>query len=183
MRTITIDINGAADIRVDGMLLVNGEVAGRPRMQDAPVPQGPPTNTGGTGGAAVMPPVTSNDFIRHDTPREVAIAATCHEAHRQYCRTLSDVSVPMWTDATGEERANLITLVRAIEDGSATTPEDVHARWCAEKKDQGWTYGPQKSLVAKTHPNLVEYAQLTPAQRTKDRLFFAIASALLAPST
>ncbi len=51
----------------------------------------------------------------------------------------------------------------------------------AEKIDAGWVYGPQKSEVAKTHPCLVSYDQLPPVQRKKDRLFFAIATALLAP--
>jgi hypothetical protein len=53
-------------------------------------------------------------------------------------------------------------------------------RWCAQKENDGWVYGPQKDAVAKTHPCLVPYEQLSADQRKKDRLFFAIVPAVLA---
>jgi hypothetical protein len=41
----------------------------------------------------------------------------------------------------------------------------------------GWTPGP-KDPVAKTHPNLRDYNELSQEQRDKDRLFLAIVTTL-----
>ena len=45
--------------------------------------------------------------------------------------------------------------------------------------EQGWSYGPVHDPVAKLHPNMVPYDQLTPEQRQKDALFLAVVRALL----
>lgn len=159
MRTITIDVNGDADVKVDG-IPVNTRVASQV--------------------AAVLDTADeADDSIRHDTPLEVKIAAACHEANRQYCRMLGDNSQVPWGRAPGWQQASAIDGVRGIVDGRVKTPADSHAQWMAEKLDQGWSYGPQKSEVAKTHPCLVPYAELPADQRKKDLIFFTLATALL----
>lgn len=154
MRTISIEITGDATVTIDGTLL------------GSTVPRQPAIDV-------------AEDALRHDTPIEVVIAATCHEANRQYARSLGDLSMKPWSQCPGWMQATNIEGVRAIRDGRVKTPADSHEAWRALKIDQGWKYGPEKSEVNKTNPNLVPYAELHPEQRRKDLIFFTLASALL----
>jgi hypothetical protein len=43
-----------------------------------------------------------------------------------------------------------------------------HDRWCAERRRQGWTYGPTKDVAARRHPDLVAWADLSEPVREKD---------------
>jgi hypothetical protein len=121
----------------------------------------------------------TDESIRHDTPEEVAIAAACHEANRQYCRSMGDYSQQPWSEAPGLVRASVIEGVRNIRDGLITKPEEAHARWMASYLDLGWVYGPEKSYVHKTHPNLRPFTDLSAAEQRKDTIFFTLASVLL----
>lgn len=161
MRTITIHVNGDAEVLVNGQPLAAAVAAAVASAPDAPVPD------------------VADESLRHDTPREVAIAATCHEANRQYCRMLGDFTQKPWSEAPGWQKASAIAGVRAIESGAVTRPEQSHESWSKQKVDDGWVYGPQKSEVEKTHPCLVPFDKLPPEQRLKDSIFFTLASALL----
>jgi hypothetical protein len=44
-----------------------------------------------------------------------------------------------------------------------------HLGWCAERRDNGWTYAKERNNERKQHPLLVDWAQLTEADREKDR--------------
>jgi hypothetical protein len=172
VRSYSIEVDGGVIATIDGVpldaVLAQAKLARASADQMAPL--------------ALDDQSDQNDeTIRHDTPLEEVIAATCHEANRQYCRSLGDVSQLAWKDAPGWQRASAIEGVRGIRDGRIKTPADSHNAWMAQKVDDGWVYGPEKSAVAKTHPCLVPYAQLGPDQRRKDLLFFAIATALLTP--
>ena len=50
--------------------------------------------------------------------------------------------------------------------------------WTQNKINDGWTYGPIKDAVNKTHPCLVPFNQLEPAQQAKDFIFKAVVNAL-----
>jgi hypothetical protein len=58
-------------------------------------------------------------------------------------------------------------------------PEDSHNSWLAEKRRDGWVYGPVKNPKAKQHPCCVPYEDLTEEQKRNDVLFLAVARALL----
>lgn len=45
-----------------------------------------------------------------------------------------------------------------------------HANWCDHKLKEGWTYGLVKDSEDKTHPCLVQYAELPEAQKKKDEV-------------
>lgn len=107
------------------------------------------------------------------------VAAVCHDANRMYCFTIGDTSQPDWMQAPEWQRESAIKGVEAIAEGRTTRPEQSHESWSAEKIAAGWTYGPTKDPIAKTHHCLVPFADLPPEQQTKDHLFFAIASTLL----
>jgi hypothetical protein len=49
-----------------------------------------------------------------------------------------------------------------------TTSEESHQNWMAEKRFQGWTYGPVKDFDKKTHPNLVDFVDLPDVEKMKD---------------
>lgn len=108
------------------------------------------------------------------------VAFVCHETNRAYCTTLGDDSQRPWQDAPGWQQESARAGVRGIHEGRIKTPMDSHASWSDEKIADGWTFGVTKDPIAKTHPCLVPFAQLPPAQQAKDRLFFAVATALLA---
>ena len=44
-----------------------------------------------------------------------------------------------------------------------------HARWVAERRRSGWTYGPRRDNSARRHPALLPWAELPEEQREKDR--------------
>ena len=47
--------------------------------------------------------------------------------------------------------------------------ENTHNMWAAQRLAQGWTYGPERNDAAKTHPDLVPYAELPEGEKEYDR--------------
>jgi len=47
--------------------------------------------------------------------------------------------------------------------------KNTHEVWSAGKLAEGWTYGEELSTDKKTHPSLVEYEELSEAQKDYDR--------------
>jgi hypothetical protein len=107
------------------------------------------------------------------------IAEVCHEANRALCRAFGDDSQKPWAEAPENIKASAVDGVRLYHQKPDTTPEDSHRNWCEFKVADGWTYGPEKDMDAKTHPCLVPYDGLPPEQRAKDYVFGAIAKQLL----
>lgn len=74
---------------------------------------------------------------------------------------------------------------RRVPQGEATGPvvaeftaEEVelmagmeHQRWCADRRLNGWQYGPTRSNTARLHPNLLPWDQLPVSERQYDREF------------
>lgn len=101
-------------------------------------------------------------------------ARICHEVNRAYCFTLGDATQTHWINAPEWQRETVITGVKAhIASGLTMTAEGSHRSWMAEKKREGWKYGPEKDVDRKTHPCFMSYASLPHDQRTKDWLFRA----------
>lgn len=101
------------------------------------------------------------------------IARVCHEANRAYCLSLGDTSQPSWDDAPEWQRTSAM-LGAAL----GTWPRQSHEKWLEVKRADGWTYGPIKDPVAKTHPCMVPYDELPREQQKKDELFCAIVKVL-----
>ena len=47
--------------------------------------------------------------------------------------------------------------------------ENTHEIWAAQRISQGWQYGTQRDDLAKLHPDLVPYAELTETEKQYDR--------------
>ena len=107
--------------------------------------------------------------------REAAQAA--HEANHIYNRAIGEHTSPNWADLPEKAIEDMAAAAQAAWEGA--TLGQSHERWCASKRDQGWTHGPIKDWAAKTHPDLVPFADLPPEQRRKDYLFLALTKAYL----
>ena len=47
--------------------------------------------------------------------------------------------------------------------------ENNHSHWARQRIEAGWTYGPQRNDVHKTHPDLVPYGDLPEDEKEYDR--------------
>lgn len=107
------------------------------------------------------------------------VARIAHAANRELQRIQADPGIavsPSWDDDTDETRESVRAGVLGIRSG--LTAKESHESWCEFKRSGGWVHGPVKDPVAKTHPCLVPYDELPPAQQLKDQLFAAIVRAL-----
>jgi hypothetical protein len=52
--------------------------------------------------------------------------------------------------------------------------EALHQDWVEAYRALGWTYGPQRDPEARTHPDMVPYAELGQLERDKDDVFVAL---------
>jgi hypothetical protein len=114
------------------------------------------------------------------TDTEIArIARIAHEANRAVQAADGDdmPSLP-WMWEQRPLRASTIAGVQRVLAGM--TLEQNHEMWCEFKRGQGWTWGPEKDPVKKTHPDLVPWAVLNRHARSKARLFAAVVLALSA---
>jgi hypothetical protein len=104
------------------------------------------------------------------------VARVCHEANRALQLLAGEVVSPKWDLAPDWQRSSALEGVEAARAGE--TPEQLHESWCDYKRAEGWTYGLVKDEETRTHPCLVPYDELPPAQQRKDRVFGAIVTAL-----
>lgn len=133
-----------------------------------------------TGGPMIEQEPVGRTAVAVDDMTVEAIAIVAHEANRAYCEVIGDASQRPWNEAEQWQRDSARAGVRAALDGTATTPEQQHETWAEDKRAQGWTHGPVKDSVAKTHPCLVPYAELPVEQQRKDHLFRAVVQAFTA---
>lgn len=106
------------------------------------------------------------------------IARIAHEANRAYCESIGDHTQPRWSDAADWQRKSAMNGVgfHLTRHGNGITPlpSASHEAWLAEKRADGWKYGPVKDPAKKEHPCFVAYDELPFDQRMKDHLFAAI---------
>lgn len=113
-------------------------------------------------------------------PSVEQIAEVCHEANRAYCRTIGDDSQPAWADAPEWQRRSAAAGVRHALANPSAPPSASHDSWLAEKRADGWKYGPVKDPEKKEHPCFVPYEQLPPEQRRKDAVFLSVVRGMTA---
>ena len=111
----------------------------------------------------------------------VTLAEVAHEVNRLLQLATGDPDPsPHWADAaTWQVEASFEQIRNAL---AGQGPRELHVSWCAQKYRDGWVYGEVKDPVAKTHPQLIGYDELSAAQKAKDAAFVAIVTAL-APYT
>lgn len=62
-----------------------------------------------------------------------------------------------------------IHLPDSIERLSETIAKNVHEVWAKSRLEEGWTYGPERNDIAKTHPHLIPYEELPESEKDYDR--------------
>lgn len=107
------------------------------------------------------------------------LASIVHEANKAYCAAMNDPSQKDWDDASDGIQQSAIDGVKAIIANPNMTAADIHDNWMKFKAKNGWTYGTTKDEAQKTHPQMVEYDQLSPYEQFKDRLFIDIVKSYL----
>lgn len=103
------------------------------------------------------------------------IARVCHEVNRAYCQALGDDSQKPWDEAPEWQRKSAVNGVLMHIGNPAAGPEASHEAWLKEKLENGWTWGPVKDEIARTHPCIADFSKLPVEQRAKDHLFRATA--------
>ena len=102
-------------------------------------------------------------------------AEHCHEANKEYCKTLGDDTQVSWNDAPEWQKQSAINGVvlhlQDLTDGKEPLPERSHESWLSEKLLDGWVYGEVKDADKKTHPCCVPYSDLPDDQKQKDVIF------------
>lgn len=62
-----------------------------------------------------------------------------------------------------------VTLPRDLVALTEQLAENAHDVWASQRMAEGWTYGPRRDDQAKTHPDLVPYADLPESEKEYDR--------------
>lgn len=146
--------------------------------------------------ATLLRRATAPGMLVHDDVYDLmAVSAHLTYLRNQRSRGVAWRSTPAmvsWPDLSDDLRAANRAQVRAIPDrlrqmGCTVAPAgdgehgripepvvdaravDEHERWTAEKIAAGWTYGPERDDVRRVHPDLRPWAELSEADREKDR--------------
>lgn len=107
------------------------------------------------------------------------IARIAHEAGRTLQQILDDPNnavAPPWEQFDEEQRQAVIKGVQIARYGAP--PRVLHDAWVREKLAAGWTYGETKDAEVKTHPLLVDFDSMPPAEQAKDYLFSGVCVAM-----
>ena len=72
-------------------------------------------------------------------------------------------------------RPQFLELIeRQMGDQRCLSPKELHDSWVRAYLTMGWRFGERYDPKAKTHPDLVPYAELDQFERDKDALFLAL---------
>jgi hypothetical protein len=107
------------------------------------------------------------------------IAKICHQANKALCEQLGDQSQKDWNLAEDWQRESAFKGVEFRIANPSAPNSAQHDAWMADKKKDGWVYGPVKDAEAKTHPCMVPYEELSEGDKAKDALFSGIVKALI----
>lgn len=100
-----------------------------------------------------------------------------YEAARLQAIAVDAPIVPeLWPDRDEAFRDQFIAYVDGLCNAEDfPTPEAAHDSWWRAYEAMGWTYGPVRDIEAKTHPDMVPFAELEQREQDKDAVFLALA--------
>jgi hypothetical protein len=80
-----------------------------------------------------------------------------------------------WAEREEPFRAQFLDVIeQQMGPQRSSSPEDLHGSWMEAYYAMGWTFGEVYDREAKTHPDLVPYAELGQLERDKDAVFVAL---------
>lgn len=99
-----------------------------------------------------------------------------YEAARLQAIAVDAPIVPeLWPDHDEAFRDQFIAYVDGLCNAEDfPTPEAAHDSWWRAYEAMGWTYGPVRDIEAKTHPDMVPFAELEQREQDKDAVFLAL---------
>lgn len=81
----------------------------------------------------------------------------------------------IWDEREKEFRSQFTQVIqRQCGPERSQSPEELHGGWMQAYFEMGWTYSETYDREARTHPDLVPYAQLGQLERDKDSVFVAL---------
>jgi hypothetical protein len=84
------------------------------------------------------------------------------------------VPVP-WDEREEPFKAQFRDVIdRQCSDERSRSPAELHQAWVEAYFKMGWKYGVDYSRSAKTHPDMVPYAELGQLEKDKDDVFVAL---------
>jgi len=104
----------------------------------------------------------------------VDTARRCHEVCRKFDELSGIEGIRPWEELEASEQGYIVEAVIALRSGGVNASR-AHDVWVDRMIKDGWIYGKTLNEEAMTHPDLIDYRSLPPYQKTKDKLFKAIA--------
>jgi hypothetical protein len=103
-------------------------------------------------------------------------AVFVYEAARFAAMAAEAPIVPaVWSEREEPFRAQFLKVIeRQCGEQRSRSPEELHGSWMQAYFAMGWVYGEKYNREAKTHPDLVPYANLGQLERDKDAVFVAL---------
>ena len=81
----------------------------------------------------------------------------------------------LWAEREQPFKDQFVKVIeRQCGEQRSQSPEELHGSWMQAYFEMGWVYCEKYSREAKTHPDLVPYAQLGQLERDKDAVFVAL---------
>ena len=81
----------------------------------------------------------------------------------------------LWDEREDAFKEQFLKVIeRQSGDQRSKSPEELHGSWMQAYFEMGWVYGEKYDREAKTHPDLVPYADLGQLERDKDAVFVSL---------
>lgn len=113
----------------------------------------------------------------------VLAARDAHAANDAHCVAYGQPSYGKWEDISDAARASIISevwkVLESLKEGKVPVAGFMHQEWLNYKLAAGWKYGPTKSEVHRTHPNIIPFAKLTVIEQAKDMIFISVVASTL----
>jgi hypothetical protein len=84
------------------------------------------------------------------------------------------VPEPWWEREQAFRDQFLEVIERQCGPDRKTSPEELHDDWVKAYEEMGWRYGSERDPEAKTHPDMVPFAELEQREQDKDAVFIAL---------
>jgi hypothetical protein len=107
----------------------------------------------------------------------VEVARVAYGAFRAYAAELGEDHGP-WDERDEAYRLGLLVQVQRYVEHPSLSAEDAHGAWLQARLDQGWDHGVEKDAEARTHPLMVPWPSVPPAQKIKGEVIRAVALCL-----
>jgi len=107
--------------------------------------------------------------------RLAELASAIYEATRlEASWSQRPIVPPPWSEREPDFQRQFISIIgQYLTAQRLPTPEEAHQSWVEAYTAMGWKYGPTRDPVAKTHPDMLPFAELPKDERDKDAIFLA----------